>query len=379
LDVNGAKPADAASWVARGASFTVGAALVLATIAFAIAAWRVLFLVLVAVILAAGLQPVIGWLRSRLSLGRGLTILLVYGAFFCAVLAFSLVIVPAAAGQLVAALDALPSLFDRFRDWAAGLRPDLISVTVQRIADAVERLVAPQSPGPTPGEALSTGLTVVEVLATVVTILTVVYYWLVEHARLQRYALAFVPAERRAKARATWNQVETRLGMWVRGQLVLMAAIGFATGLACFVLGVPGALFLGLISGIAEALPIVGPILGAVPAVLAAATVSPELALVVGGVYVVIHLLEGNILVPAVMRHAVGVSPFTVLLSLLVGGVLGGIVGAVLAVPVAAALELVVRGLQARAEPVALEPSQSEPEATDSPDVPGGIRYLAQP
>jgi predicted PurR-regulated permease PerM len=372
------RPDDAVSWVGRGVRFTIGAALVVGAIALAIAAGRVLLLVLVAIILGAGLQPVIAWLRGRLGLGRGLTILFVYGAFLVGVLGLALIILPAATAQLVAAVQTLPAFLDRVREWAGSLRPEAVAVSVRRIADAAERLIEPGSPfGPTPGEAVSVGLTVVEVLVSVVTILTVVYYWLVEHARLQRYVLAFVPAERRAKVRETWTEVEARLGMWVRGQLVLMATIGVATGLACFVLGVPGALLLGLISGATEAIPLVGPVLGAIPAVLLAATVSPELALIVAGVYVVIQTLEGNVLVPIVMRHSVGISPFMVLLSLLIGGVVGGVPGAVLAVPVAAAIELIVGGLQAREQPVAQDPTGVAPEEanmTDGPAAPSGGR-----
>jgi predicted PurR-regulated permease PerM len=369
---------DTGSWVARGARFTIGAALVVGLIALGVAAARVLLLVLVAIILAAGLQPVIAWLRGHLRLSRGLSILLVYGAFFVAVLGLALIVLPAATSQLIAATQSLPAFLDRVRDWAGTLQPDALAVSIQRLADAAERLVAPgAATPPTTGEAVSAGLTVVEVLVTVATILTVVYYWLVEHARLQRYLLAFVPEDRRAKVRDTWNEVETRLGMWVRGQLVLMTAIGLATGFACFALGVPGALLLGLISGLTEAIPLVGPVLGAVPAVLMAATVSPELALIVAGVYAVLQLIEGNVLVPIVMRHSVGISPFMVLLSLLIGGVVGGIAGAALAVPVAAAIELIVEDLQARDQPVAQDPTVGEPEdtsLTDAPDAPSDGR-----
>src|SRR5215212_3119270 len=108
--------------------------------------------------------------------------------------------------------------------------------------------------------------------------------------------------ERRAGARDAWNEIETRLGLWVRGQLILMASIGVATGTAYTILGLPGSLMLALIAAFTEAIPIVGPLLGAIPAVLVAATVSPELAVVVAGVYIVIQLIEGSVLVPLVMR-----------------------------------------------------------------------------
>jgi hypothetical protein len=141
-----------------------------------------------------------------------------------------------------------------------------------------------------------------------------------------------------------------------------MGAIGLATGLACALLGVPAPLLLGLVAALTEAIPLVGPLLGAIPAVLLAATVSPELAVIVAGVYLVLQVIEGNVLVPIVMRNTIGISPFLVILSLLVGGTVGGFAGALLAVPVAATFELIVEGLQARERPVAQDPTVGEPD-----------------
>lgn len=345
-------------WVNRGARFTIGAVLVVGTIALAFEAGRVLLLVLIAVILAAGLEPLIGWMRARFGLGRGPAILVVYGTFLVALVCLVSIIVPAAIDQFGKAVDRLPSFLDRVGVWGAGLRPPPVAASVVRLADAARRVVAPNTTVlPSAGDVVGVGLTVAETLVTVVTILAVVYYWLVEHARLQRFALAFVPEVHRAGVRATWNEVETRLGMWVRGQLILMVAIGIATAAACTLLGVPGALLLGLASALTEAIPLVGPFLGAVPAVVMAATVSPQLALAVAGAYLVLQLIEGNVLVPVVMRHSVGISPFLVILSLLIGGAVGGLLGAFLAVPIAAAFELIVEGFQARDEPVAQDPT----------------------
>jgi len=206
---------------------------------------------------------------------------------------------------------------------------------------------------------------VAEAAIALATLLTIVFFWLVEHARLQRYVLAFVPAERRAGSRNAWNEIETRLGLWVRGQLILMGAMGAATSVTYAILGLPGALILGLIAAITEAIPIVGPLLGAIPAVLVAATVSPELAIVVAGVYIVLQFLEGSVLVPLVMRNTVGISPLLVLVSLLIGAAVGGFVGAFLAVPVAASIEIVLSRLQARETPVAQDPAAIETPEED--------------
>jgi predicted PurR-regulated permease PerM len=148
--------------------------------------------------------------------------------------------------------------------------------------------------------------------------------------------------------------------MWVRGQLILMGSIGVATSIVYSILGLPGALLLGLIAGIAEAIPIVGPLVGAVPAILVAATISPEVALITGLVYLVIQAVEGAVLIPVVMRNTVGISPLLVLVSLLIGGAVGGLAGAFLAVPLVASVEIILSRLQARERPVAQDPAAIE-------------------
>jgi predicted PurR-regulated permease PerM len=136
-------------------------------------------------------------------------------------------------------------------------------------------------------------------------------------------------------------------------------------------LGVPSALLLALIAALTEAIPIIGPFLGAIPAILVAATVSPQLALIVAGVYVVLQIIEGNVLVPLVMRNTVGISPLLVLLSLLVGAAVGGFVGAFLAVPVVASIEIAIAHLQAREVPVAQDPTAVEDPEPDAEGLAG--------
>ena len=346
------------AWAIRGAGFAVGIGIVLALVGLGAAAANVLLLVFVAVLLASALEPVVGWIRGRTNMARGAAILLVYAGFFVAVLAIALIVVPAAVNQFNDIVAGLPPLVDRARDWAADLRPRGLSMSVTAMIDSLERTLAPEPPDP--DEVVEVGLTVAEAVVSVGTILTIVFFWLVEHARLQRFALAFLPAHRRAGVRDAWNEIENRLGLWVRGQLILMAAIGAASGVLLTLLGVPSALLLALVAALTEAIPIIGPLLGAIPAVLVAATVSPELALIVAGAYLVIQIVEGNVLVPMVMRNTIGLSPFLVIVSLLIGGAVGGMVGALFAVPIAAAVLVVLERHQARDVPVAQDPGSVE-------------------
>ena len=254
------------------------------------------------------------------------------------------------------------------RAWASGLQLPTVAAALTGVIATAQDVVQPRV-APKPDIVLQAGLSAAEALVSVTTVLALVFFWLVEHAILQRYALAFVPAERRRGVHRAWDEVEERLGQWVRGELVLMATMGLATGVTYSILGLPAALLLGLIAGVMEAIPMVGPLLGAIPAIVVAATQSPELALVVAGVYVVLQAIEGNVLVPIVMRNAIGLSPFLVLVSILTGGAVAGIPGAILAVPIAATVEVVLERLQERDVPVALEADvKPEPAVIDEVD-----------
>jgi predicted PurR-regulated permease PerM len=353
-------------WIVSGAGLAIGVALVVGLLVFAWAASPVLVFVFVAIILGSGLQPIVAWLRDRLHVGRGAAILLVYGLFLLIVIALVLVVLPAAIAQLGRTLEALPPFFERLRDWASTLRPAALSAAVTGVVEAAARTFRAPDLTANGQAVVQVGATVAGGIMSLLTLLTVVYFWLTERARLQRYVLAFLPQHRRATARDVWNQAETRLGMWVRGQLILMSALGIGTGVAYTLLGVPGAILLGLISALAEGIPIVGPLLGAIPAVVVAATVSPQLALAVAGIYVVLQFIEGNILVPLVMRNTVGISPFLVIFSVLAGAAAGGLIGALLAVPIAATAEILLEGLQARDVPVAQDPT-SVPDREETP------------
>src|SRR3954454_8091182 len=332
---------DITPWTIRGMGLALGVLIVLGLVALGIAAANVLLLLFIAILLASALEPMVGWIRGHLPLGRGATIIVVYVSFFVVMVGLAFVVFPAAFEQAEKIIAPLPPFFREAKDWAADLRPAAMSRSVTALIDSAADVLKPPAP-PDPSAVVEVGAAAVEATISFVTLLVIVFFWLVEHARLQRYSLAFLPLERRAGARDAWNEIETRLGMWVRGQLLLMASVGLATGTAYWALGVPAWLVLAVIAAIMEGIPIIGPALGAVPAVLAAATVSPQLALVVAGVAVVIQLVENNVLVPVIMRNTIGLSPLVVTVTLLIGGAVGGIVGALIAVPVAAAIEVVL-------------------------------------
>jgi predicted PurR-regulated permease PerM len=136
-----------------------------------------------------------------------------------------------------------------------------------------------------------------------------------------------------------------KVSAWLGGQLLLAAVIGTTSAIGLWALGVPFFYVLALLSAIGEMIPMVGPILSAVPAVAVASTVSVKTALIVIVFFFLQQQLENHILVPKIMSRQVGVSPVTVIVALLIGGSLLGIVGAILAVPTAAILQVIASEL----------------------------------
>jgi predicted PurR-regulated permease PerM len=251
-----------------------------------------------------------------------------------------------------------------------GLEPEALRTALERMIDTAEQSLGAQAvANPDASIIVQASLTAAEAIISVITVLSLTFFWMVGREPMQRFGLALLPADQRAGVREAWNVAESRLGQWVRGQLLLMTTVGAASAIAYFVLGLENALVLGVIAGVAEIIPIVGPAIGAIPALVSAlVTGGPELALLVAGVYVVIQVLEGNVLVPMVMKNAVGLPPYLVIVSLLVGASVAGLVGALLAVPVAATIVVILERVQARDERVLLHGSEDPPAPLEGPE-----------
>lgn len=348
-------------WVRRGAGFALGVLIVAALVVALVVTSRLVALVFIAILIASALAPLVDRMRASAPFGRATSAGVLFLAAAVLLVVLGAIVVTTALSQISDIGDRLPSMIKSAKATSGDLQPAALSAAAGALLDALDRLVR-KGPAPTADQVIVAGLTIAEILAAVATVITLVYFWLLERARLQRFVLAFLPLDRRGGAREAWNDVENLLGRWVRAQLILMVLMGVATGVAYTILGVPGALVLGLVAGLFEAVPIVGPLLGAVPALLVAATVRPELILAVAVVYAVVQIAESNIVVPVVMRNTIGLSPFIVVVSLLLGAGLGGLLGAFLAIPITASAEIILERMQNRVVPVGLEPTGTDDE-----------------
>lgn len=142
-----------------------------------------------------------------------------------------------------------------------------------------------------------------------------------------------------------WDEIEYKIGGWARGQLLLMLIIGVIFGAIFWAIDLRFWLALGILSGLTEAIPYIGPIFAGTVAALVALTVSPEKAILVIIIAFAVQQLEGAFLVPRIMKNAVGLTPLTVVLAVLVGNALGGPMGSIIAIPIGAAVQVIVSSL----------------------------------
>jgi predicted PurR-regulated permease PerM len=180
--------AESFRWAIRGAALAFGAAFTLAVLYVALLAREVLILVVIAILLASAIQPAVETLRSIAGVPRGLIILVFYLVFFGVLFALALLVLPAAIGQFASLVEASPQFFESARTWAAGLTPPELAQAARALVDAAQRTLATRPPRP--GEVVEAGVIAAQVIATFATLLAIVFFWLVEHARLQRYVLA---------------------------------------------------------------------------------------------------------------------------------------------------------------------------------------------
>ncbi|MEA2582868.1 MAG: hypothetical protein QOF33_953 [Thermomicrobiales bacterium] len=306
----------------------------------------IIVLLILGILFAAAIEPLVFRLRRR-GLTRGQSILTVYVSLIALLVLVGYLVVPPGATQATARIHEIPQLLQELRDSALASDNQFIRTsgarTLTRAMSAYQSLRSnPRIEG---GQAISFATTVVGALFTTISTMIVAFYWMTEKAIIKRVVLGLFPLDKRERAHALWDEIEARLGGWTRGQLLLCLVIGVLSAIAYSIIGLEFWLALGIWAGVTEIIPFIGPFLGGIAAVTVALTESWQKAVIVLVFVVLLQQLEGAFLVPRVMRNAVGMTPLTVVLAVLVGSTVAGPLGAILAIPVGAAVQVLVQDM----------------------------------
>ena len=305
----------------------------------------VLLLLYIAALLAIGFSPIVRLIeRQRLlpvgsrRFPRWLAILVLYVFILSALVSVSMVIFPPLVEQAQELWDQRTALFERAQQRLHEL--GILQGEYLTFEQAVERAPGAAADATVVSTVYGAVRGVLGGIVGFITVLILTFYFLVDARTLQSTFLRLFPARQRARVDAITRTITVKVSAWLAGQLLLGGIIGVTSAIGLWLLGIPFFYVLALISAFGELIPVVGPILAAIPAVLVASTVSLQKAVLVIVFFLVQQQFENHVLVPKVMSRQVGVNAVTVIVALLVGGRLLGIVGALLAVPTAAILQV---------------------------------------
>jgi predicted PurR-regulated permease PerM len=341
--------------------------------------YNVLLILLVAVIISTAIKPVVDSLH-RLGLPRPAGVIAIYLLLLALIVGFVLLGVPLISRQITTITAAVPQAYEQLREamlttpnliiWRLGTElPEQLPFLTSAPAPPVE----PVENEPTAAITQAWGflrLIATAIFGTVVTLI-LAFYWTLDGERIKRTLLLLVPLDQRESIRELVATIEGKVGNFIIGQTLLCGIIGGLALIAYTLIGLPYALLLAFLAGIMEAIPVVGPVLGAVPAVLVALSLDSSKVIWVIVASVIIQQLENSLLVPRIMNRAVGVSPLVTLLALIAFSSLFGVIGAVIAIPMAAVIQLLL-------ERYLLEPNAIEPETTNGRDRFSVLRYETQ-
>lgn len=306
---------------------------------------EVLLLIYVSAVLAVGFSPIVRLIeRQRLvpvgrRLPRPVAILVLYIFVLGALGLIVSAALPPLVRQTVQLRDALPGLLEKAQTFLVGWGILDHEITWQEIFRSA----------PNTGDAVTTVLVavggIIGGIVGLVTVLILTFYLLVEGDDLVRFFISLARPERRPMYLVAWSDITQKVSAWLNGQLLLGTIIGVTTAIGLLALGVPYVFVLSVVAGIGELIPVVGPLLAALPAIAVAFSVSPVTALATAIFFLVQQQVENHVLVPRIMSRQVGVRAVVVLVSLMIGSSLLGILGALLSVPTAAILQVLVQDL----------------------------------
>lgn len=335
---------------------------------------QVIFILSVAITLGTVIRSPVSWLHQR-GLPRKAAHTLVYVGLLALLVTFVLLAFPMIVEQGTALMTGLPGTYQSLRQ-SMGSDPNLLVVRLSEFLPAtLPGLVpAPQTGAQmlaTAGQAFGYAATAAQLLLLAAVILILAYHWTLLGPRIIQSGLRLVSRERRESLRELITAMEARVGFYVAGQGVLCLIVGLMALGAYLLIGLPNAFVLALVAGLFEAIPMVGPLLGALPAALVALTLAPSKLVWVIAATIAIQQIENGLLVPRVMRRAVGVNPFVSMLAIFAFGTLFGIPGALMAIPIAAIVQLLL-------DRFVFHPGSMEAEPSAGRDPASRLRYDAQ-
>lgn len=315
--------------------------------------WEPLYMMIKAVLipfLIAGfitylLHPVIEKLHST-GVPRTLSILIIYTLFFGGVGYGLYKGIPVMIIQLKDLSASFPVLEQKYQGWLEMVHsqtdrfPDEIHMRIEQGFQNIEAWFSYWI-----DKILSSLGKAVDYILVLALIPFLVFYMLKDYEQLKKAAWYLTPKRWRAEASVFVRDVDQSLGSYIRGQLLVCVIIGLLAFVSLWFFDIKYPLVIGILIGVTNVIPYFGPVIGAIPAVIIAASMSVNTVLIVAAIIFTLQFIEGNILGPLIVGRSLHMHPIVIMLALLAGGEIAGIIGLILAVPVLAVLKVTLMHL----------------------------------
>ncbi|KKR21361.1 MAG: hypothetical protein UT50_C0009G0020 [Candidatus Moranbacteria bacterium GW2011_GWA2_39_41] len=301
---------------------------------------EIVLLVFVAILIVAAINPLVGWMQKK-GIPRTAGVFLVY------------VIVILMIGLSVSFL--IPPLVSQFNDFSQKA-PTIVQKTLDAFGAAQNffqehnislgqqdaDISAGNQVSSLPSTIFSGTVGLVSGAISTLIVFVMAFYMTVNEDGIKKFIVSITPGKHKEYAASATQRIEEKIGKWTQGQFFLMFFIFILDFIWLSILGVPYALALALFAGLMEIIPYIGPIVSAIPGVILASLISPLTGFIALLLYFLTQQFENHVIVPQVMKKAVGLNPIAVMVALLIGLKLGGVMGAILAIPLATAISIFI-------------------------------------
>lgn len=295
-------------------------------------------------ILASALDPFVDWFERSFKFPRPFGVAIIYVVALFVIVMISVLSITPITEQIKELGENIPHYYEQFiSQFDALIRYAGAEDNFQSVGQSLRNISG--SLNFFAGNAFSIARGFIGGGVSIFLILVLTFYFVVEDKGLKRFFRTTVPLKYQPYVSRLMNRVQDKMGMWLRGQIILSLVIFTVTAIALLILRVKYWLVLALIAGALEVIPFIGPIIALVIAIIFTIAISPVKAFVVFLVYLGIQQLENQILVPQIMKKAVGLNPIIVIVVLLIGTKLGGIIGALISIPIAASLNVFIQDM----------------------------------
>jgi len=302
----------------------------------------ILAIFFVALVFSSALDPSVDWLAKR-KIPRTIGILSIYLILFAIASLIVYLIIPPLINEITQLSLNLPSYLDKINYWLNNFSANNQS-PINLLDNFKSGLSSFGSSIEAAAKSVFTAITAIfGGVVSFVLILVLIFYMVVEENAMKKLVWSIAPAKHQPYIMNLIDRMQMKLGLWLRGQLILIVALFVLAYIGFFILGLNYALILALFVALVQVLPFFGPIIGAIPVLILSYIQSPLLCLFVTIFYLIVQTIENNILVPKVMQKTIGLNPIVVIFVLLSGYQIAGVIGAIISLPVATAVSVFIK------------------------------------